>query len=174
MPFAAIAPGLLSRPFAHRTKAILCLALGHSHLLIAPRPFYALRWRISICLLQQGHSMPRAGALPFAHLSKAIAYLLDHHHFIVAPSWCASIKLCAVGCSTIRNPPALPCWALIQASPLSIPIVIAPRPPFTAILLCFWQRMHPIFCKDSLGAGSLLQLLCCCLSGANTIAIECS
>jgi hypothetical protein len=164
MPFAAIAPGLLSWPFAHCAKAILCLVLGHSHLLIAPRPFYALRWGIPICSLHQGHSMPCAGAFSFAYRTKAILCLVlahsnllipprpllmlsGHHCFIVAPSWCASIKLRAVGCSFIRNPPALRCWALIQVSPLSIPIVIVPRPPFAAILLCLWQRVPRFFAK---------------------------
>jgi hypothetical protein len=149
MLFAAIAPGLLSWPFAHCAKAILCPAPEHSQLLIVPRPVYALCWRTPICSSCQGH-----------------------HCFIVAPSWCA-IKLCAVRFSSIRNPPASRCWALIQASPMSIPIVIAPRLPFAAVLLCFWQCMPHFFAKIPL-EQDLPRLFCCYLSVMNMISIECS
>ncbi len=161
-------------PFAYCTKAILCLALGHSHLFIAPRPFYALRWRILICLSHQGHSMPSAGALQFAHPAKAIAHAVRPSLF-----YCCTIMVCFYQASC--------CWVLIYQESSSFALLgthssLSPEHSYcycAKAAICCNSSLSlatgaPFFCKDSSGAGSLQRLFCHCLSVVNMIAIECS
>jgi hypothetical protein len=78
-PFAAIMPRQSRPPFD-------ALHRGHSHMLITPRPFDASCRGILICLLHQGHLMPRAGAFPFDYRIKAIQCLTrGHSHLLIVP-----------------------------------------------------------------------------------------
>jgi hypothetical protein len=153
-------------PFAYCAEAIKCLMQGHSHLLIAQRPFDALHEGIPICLLRQGHSTPCTGAFPFACRTEAIQCNEQAH------SHCLSRQ----GYS-MPHAGAFPFAYCTKAIRCLLLLLIAPRPFYASRwgtpicssrlghCLCFYQASHPraLTYQESSSFALLGDHSCCAL-----------